>query len=261
MSKEINVALDRCVEVIEHIRENINNTNGGCRFCSEIPCSKLKKLHKSLSDVCNLISDTHPVEAEIIKTKISGLIGVDRINPYDFGGIIVVIKILQSKYNIIDGKKVFISHSSGDEKIVKSFVTQILRLGCGLQPKDIICTSLESTGVKTGEDIRNYLKINLKNCEYMFFMISDNYQKSGICLNEMGAAWVLDKKVKPFLFPNLNFTDLGWLYEISKGSTLDNESALDHLRDELLEVYDIIENPQTADWNIQKKEFLTQLKG
>ncbi|CDN32623.1 conserved domain protein [Mucinivorans hirudinis] len=160
-----------------------------------------------------------------------------------------------------DNPKIFISHSSDDEKIVKSFVTQILRLGCGLQPKDIICTSLESMGVKTGEDIRNCLKNNLKDCEYVFFMISDNYQKSGICLNEMGAAWVLDKKVKPFLFPNLNFTDLGWLYEISKGSTLDNESALDHLRDELLEAYALIKKPQTADWNIQKNEFLTQLKG
>ena len=75
----------------------------------------------------------------------------------------------------------------------------------------------------------------------------------------MGAAWVLDKKVKPLLFPKMNFTDLGWLYEISKGAILNNESALDDLRDELLAEYHLIKSIKTSDWTVQKKYFLSVL--
>ncbi|MGL4993306.1 MAG: toll/interleukin-1 receptor domain-containing protein [Bacteroidales bacterium] len=153
----------------------------------------------------------------------------------------------------------FISHTSKDKKLVDSFVENILRLGCGFSISDIVFTSIESTGIKTGADMRNYLKQTLESCEYVFFMISENYKASGICLNEMGAAWALNKKVKPFLLPSLDYNDLEWLYEISKTSRINDVTALGTLHDEMLEAYGLtIHN--TADWDKQKQKFIDSIK-
>ena len=64
---------------------------------------------------------------------------------------------------------------------------------------------IEETGVGTGEDIRKFIKENISTCDFVFFMISENYKKSEICLNEMGAAWATDRTVIPLVFPNLSF--------------------------------------------------------
>lgn len=114
----------------------------------------------------------------------------------------------------------FISHSSNDKDVVESFITTILRLGCGLRLDDILCTSIESTGIKTGKDIRDYLQKQLLSCDYVFFMISDNYINSSICLNEMGGAWVLNKDVKTFLFPKSSFKDMADYMKLVKGLNL-----------------------------------------
>lgn len=259
MDENIIAVLDACKKSIGYISQSINSQK--CNCCNLPVCKEIDTFYKSLIRLCNVIKETNPSEEAELKLRANNFIGKQRINPYDFGAIMAVIGILGDRYSLSSmAKKIFISHSSQDENTIVSFVTQILRLGCGLQTDDIVCTSLESMGVRTGEDIRDYLKTQLKGCEYVFFMISENYNKSGICLNEMGAAWVLDKKTKLFLFPDLTFTDLGWLYEISKGSSLDNENALDHLRDELLAKYSLIKSPKTADWTTQKKTFLSVLK-
>lgn len=52
---------------------------------------------------------------------------------------------------------------------------------------------------------------------------------------------------------------MGWLYEISKGAKLDNDEALDELRDELLDKYKLIDRPKTSDWTAQKKSFFKSL--
>ncbi len=92
-------------------------------------------------------------------------------------------------------KKIFISHSSKDKQIVDIFVDKLLHLGLQIDPNDVAYTSREETGVGTGEDIRKFIKENISTCDFVFFMISENYKKSEICLNEMGAAWATDRTV------------------------------------------------------------------
>ena len=87
-------------------------------------------------------------------------------------------------------KKIFISHSSKDKQIVDIFVDKLLHLGLQIDPNDVAYTSREETGVGTGEDIRKFIKENISTCDFVFFMISENYKKSEICLNEMAAARV-----------------------------------------------------------------------
>lgn len=267
-SISLRAALTTVQSTIEHIRSSINS--GRCNNCGI--CNYIAKLNKDIVDLLHFTKSDFPIESDNLMTYLPGLSGVTRINAYDFGGIIAIINIISAKINAEENKtsnaliasndspvKIFISHSSKDKSVVESFINLILRLGCGLQPTDVLCSSIEATGIKTGKDIRDYLQKQLLFCDYAFFMISDNYLNSSICLNEMGGAWVLDKDVKPFLFPESDFADMGWLYEISKGAKLDNDEALDELRDELLDKYKLIDRPKTSDWTAQKKSFFKSL--
>lgn len=90
--------------------------------------------------------------------------------------------------------------------------------------------------------------------DYVFLMISKDYIDSKICLNEMGASWALDKKIKPFLFPPLKH-DAIWLSEVLQNSCINDSVALDSLRDELIKEYSLKTN-DTSGWNRQKKHFI-----
>ena len=76
-----------------------------------------------------------------------------------------------------------------------------------------------------------------------------------MCLNEMGAAWALGKKVKPFLFPNVKYSDI-WLSETLQNSGISREVTLDQLHDELVTEYALPRN--TTEWNRRKNDFLTE---
>lgn len=127
--------------------------------------------------------------------------------------------------------KVFISHSSIDKDIVRLFKDIILKEGVGLSDADIFFTSSPETGVPIGENIPQYIKNNLMQCDFAFLMISENYKKSEVCLNEMGAAMVLGKKLFPILLYNYDFDKVGWLIDRDLCARIDDEERLDEIRD------------------------------
>lgn len=153
--------------------------------------------------------------------------------------------------------KIFISHSSKDKAIVDLFKNIILNAGLGISDNDIAYTSSPETGVPTGGNIPQYIKDNIADSDFVFFMISENYRKSEVCLNEMGAAWALDKNIKPLLLHNVAFESVGWLYRMNLCAKIDDADRLDELRDEFLEKYDSC--PKTVVWNRQKQEFVTAI--
>ena len=63
----------------------------------------------------------------------------------------------------------------------------------------------------------------------ILFMISTNYKKSEVCMNEMGAAWALDKQTVPILLPNISFNKIGWLTSLNKAIKIDDSEGLDKL--------------------------------
>ena len=154
--------------------------------------------------------------------------------------------------------KIFISHSTKDKVIVDLFKNLILNAGFGVLDNDIAYTSAPETGVPTGGNIPQYIKENIADSDFVFFMISDNYRKSEVCLNEMGAALALDKNVKPLLLHNVSFESVGWLYGMNLYAKIDDAGRLDELRDEFLDKYD--SRTKTAVWNRQKTEFLDKLE-
>ena len=193
MDNKIKQNIEGCLDIIESIRSSINT--GECTFCQQ--CKYLSTLHNALNQLIASIKADSPIEAQQIQMYLPGLVGVAQVNAYDFGGIIAIINIIRAKYNLTSSrqKKIFISHSSKDKAIVQLFVDDILQLGVGIKPEQIFCTSIEDMGIKNGEDIRKHIHNNIKNADYSFLLISNNYKNSEICLNEMGAVWAYDNNV------------------------------------------------------------------
>jgi len=155
-------------------------------------------------------------------------------------------------------KILFISHSSKDKAIIVKFVDQILRLGIGVPSSCIRCTSIEENGIQNGAKMRDWIHQQIKDCRLSFLMISPNYKDSEICLNEMGAIWALEKDVRIFLLPGVDYNTFGWLEEIRQAGKIVDESALDLLRDDLTELYE--RTNSTADWGRHRREFLDYCK-
>ena len=85
----------------------------------------------------------------------------------------------------IKSPKIFISHSSKDEKIVSAFVDLLFDIG--LNTGQIFCTSVPGCGVLIDNDIYTSLKREFEEHQvHVVFMLSSNYYGSPACLNEMG---------------------------------------------------------------------------
>lgn len=99
-------------------------------------------------------------------------------------------------------RKLFISHSSLDRKYVDQFVELLKRFG--FREKDIFYSSNITTGVKPGELIFDRLKSELTDSPVVLYFLSKNYYESVICLNEMGASWVMTDKHYPIALPDFS---------------------------------------------------------
>ena len=153
--------------------------------------------------------------------------------------------------------KVFISHSSSDKEIVRLFKDIILKAGIGLSDADIFFTSSPETGVPIGKNIPEYIKTNLRDCDYAFLMISENYKKSEVCLNEMGAAMVLGKRLFPILLYDYDFDKVGWLIDRDLCVRVDDQERLDEIRDVFYE--DAIKTC-TSVWNKSRFSFVEAVR-
>lgn len=95
--------------------------------------------------------------------------------------------------------KIFISFSHEDEFVVKSFVKNILIGSLKFKESEIFFTAGTGSKPKSGKDFKDAIKESLINAKLVIQFISKNYKESEVCLNEMGAAWVLCDTVVPIL--------------------------------------------------------------
>lgn len=210
-----------------------------------IPYPKANGLTAALNQLIMSVGNENPNEAELLQMCVSKLIthkypnGV-WFNAYILGEIIGLVNVLDGLYE--EAPKIFISHSSADKEIVKAFVEKILMLGCGFEKDDIFCT-LNSDAIDLGDDFRNSIIENMRCCDYIFLMISENYRQSEICHNEVGAAWALQdtKRVIPLKFPNLSFSqaDLGVLNVVKQAGSINNKQQITKIYDDLCKGYGI----------------------
>lgn len=151
-------------------------------------------------------------------------------------------------------KRIFISHASKDKELIDKFVDDIFLLGMGIDSEIIAYTSREDTGVPAGESIPQFIQDNIACADIVLLMISDNYKNSEVCLNEMGAAWALNKHIVQILLPNISFDKLGWLCSLDKALKIDDANSLDGLCEVFTDKLDIGIKPSA--WNRNKSAFL-----
>lgn len=86
--------------------------------------------------------------------------------------------------------KIFISHSSKN----KDYGDKLIELltGIGIKDNQIIYTSNTAFGIPLGQNIFNWLKNSINEKPFVIYLLSTEYYSSIACLNEMGAAWVIE---------------------------------------------------------------------
>ena len=105
--------------------------------------------------------------------------------------------------------RIFISHSSKDEKYVLTLANLLFAIG--LKPEDIICSSVSGCSIPLNEDIYEFLRQQFqKQSLHVLFILSDNYYNSPASLNEMGAAWVVQACYTSILLPG--FTSVSYTH-------------------------------------------------
>lgn len=180
---------------------------------------------------------------------------VDKLERGDLGVKIQTV-VTPTQQSVSSSKKrIFISHASKDNELIGKFVDSIFLLGMGVDSEIIAYTSREDTGAPAGESIPQFIQDNIACADIVLLMISDNYKSSEVCLNEMGAAWALNKHIIQILLPNTSFDNLGWLCSLDKALKIDNAESLDGLCEVFTDKLDMGIKPSA--WNRNKAIFIS----
>ena len=105
--------------------------------------------------------------------------------------------------------KIFISHSSRNKNYGNALVS--LLTGVGVKDDEIIFTSNDAYGIPIGQSIFNWLKSRISEKPHVLYLLSPEYYQSVACLNEMGAAWVVENKHTMIFTPEFNLSSLEFL--------------------------------------------------
>lgn len=90
---------------------------------------------------------------------------------------------------------VFISHKSEDTNYAEALIS-LINFIIGPEGKRVFCSSVQGYGIKQSHNIHDTLKRQFNDYEVFSIIIhSPRYYNSSVCLNEMGAIWVLGDTV------------------------------------------------------------------
>ena len=220
--------IDEALEILQRIKIDYNSPLG----------PNTSALIQVVEELNSYVRISNPRICEIQEYALAHIVHNKRINAYSFGDLRTTIRILDALYPHAE-RKIFISHSSKDEKIIRQFTKDILIAGCGLRPNEIFCT-LDNSTIHTGEDFRNEIVRGMKECNFILLMISNNYKESEVCQNEMGAAWALEgKTILPFVLPDCSFENMGFVYKVKQGASIIDKTKLDELYNDICGTYNI----------------------
>lgn len=254
MKKKI---IEDAAAICDKVANAVNHKNNGLPHCHTY-CPGEEALIEILNRLTLEIKDIEPECFIRLNQELQSLKAPNCVNPFSFGAIVAIVSLLSMKYiDHSNKKKFFISHSSDDKPLVNSFIKEILKIGCGFKDEDIFCT-LDPSAIRTGDDFRDQIIENMKKCDYILLFISENYNLSDICKNEIGAAWALKgKRVLPFILPGTSFKQMGFLNVVKQGASITEKRKLDELYQELCDNYDM--KPNWPSFNKAKEDFINSI--
>lgn len=253
MKESIYQIAHRCKEISDGIRVNVIVGNGRVHY----QCiGDVLQFKNELFRLCDAMQNKYIEISMNLRNNVSQYNNTPTLHQGAIDAILDCILFLEGKSGI-SKRKIFVSHASDDAPIVNAFIKEILRLGCNFELDDIFCT-LDHTAIRTGDDFREQIVENMKSCDFILCFISENYQKSEICQNEMGAAWTMDnKRILPFKFPNLSFREIGFLNVVKQAADITDKTKLDELYRELTEHYDMPQN--WINYNQRTTDFINRV--
>lgn len=155
---------------------------------------------------------------------------------------------------------IFISHSTNDKDYVKNILDIIKVTGIEEKGVKIICTSVPGYGVPEDKHIYKFLREKIHSNVWVLYILSENYYSSPVCLNEMGATWVLNKRYSTFLTPNFNFEDMRGAIDISKNAfKIDDKSRINDFKNMLLSSFESVERVNDNIWESVRDESLEKI--
>lgn len=161
--------------------------------------------------------------------------------------------------NTIRAKKVFVSQSGKDEVIVKHFIEKILINGMGFHSGDIFCSSQPGMKPEPGAKWTEEIKENIKGCDVVFMIITPYFKASEVCINEIGASWVLDKPTIILSVEPIKQDKATVLYSTSQVEDLLSEEGLDSVK-VAIDNKRLTKEVNIDIWNRSKKDFTMQVK-
>ena len=98
--------------------------------------------------------------------------------------------------------KIFLSHSSKDFAFGTALIDLLTSIG--VKSEKIIFTSNVAHGIPIGKNIFQWLKEKIEEKPFVIYLLSPNYYKSVACLNEMGAAWIVENEHAMIFTPHFD---------------------------------------------------------
>lgn len=165
--------------------------------------------------------------------------------------------------NIAKSTKIFISHKTEDKPFVEELVKLIESI-IGIDSSKIFCSSIGGYDIKPGKEILSELKRQFDEYNILFIVVhSPRYYKSPVCLNEMGAAWVLGSNFFSFLTPDCKYNMLngvidGRYMSIKVNDSMDTVvSKLNSFKEYLLDTFSIDRDKfNLTRWEMKRNEFI-----
>lgn len=102
-------------------------------------------------------------------------------------------------------KLIFLSHKSNDQKYgdaLRDFI-----VGLGVKNNQLIYTSHSLHKIPLDKNIYDYLRDNINSEIFMIILWSNDYLESPACLNEMGAAWIMQSDYTNIYVPDFDFNN------------------------------------------------------
>ncbi|MCE2496702.1 MAG: toll/interleukin-1 receptor domain-containing protein [Flavobacteriales bacterium] len=156
-------------------------------------------------------------------------------------------------------RQIFISHASKNSDYGNALVE--LLTGVGIANNKIVFTSNTAYGIPIGENIFDWLKNRINEKPHVIYLLSKEYYDSIACLNEMGAAWVVENQHTMLFTPNFDLKS----YEFQNGALdprkigfrINNEERLTEFVESLKVTFKIL--PGMVLVNQKIKEFLKKV--
>lgn len=185
---------------------------------------------------------------------------IDKYYPDDLSENLCMMEV---KTVEIKTPKIFISHSSKDEKYVSALVDLLCDIG--LNADHIFCSSVPGYGIPLDHDIYDFLKLQFQEHSlHVFFILSDNYYDSPACLNEMGASWISQTNYTSILLPGFEFRNIdGAVNPRQMSMKLDEpqeslKEKLGQLKNNLIREFSLAQVPDMR-WEKKRDAFISEV--